>query len=343
MATVDLVSQMVDLRFMARAGYHGHVVKSLSSRRTSDQQRFATGEVFARLARGKDRFLVGLRKILRLVTPPVVFSVIGLLRRPMKKVDSAAKRGTRFLEFPPTMWSDLAGQADGGYSAEAVFEAVVTAAREVKAGRGAFERDGVVFDEIQYYWPVLTGILLAAANSHGQLHVVDFGGSLGTAYFQNQKFLDRLPDICWTVVEQPRFVAVGSTEFATDRLRFAVSLEQAETGRPVDVILCSAVLQYVEASRELLRKFTQTTAKFMVLDRVLIHDGDSDLLTLQIVPDWIYRAAYPCWVFSRSLLLSRLAESWVVVEEIPALETRAVTESGRAIYWTGFVLQRRTE
>ncbi len=333
----------MNLLFQARARYHCHVSKALSSRRASDLRPPATGDILARLARGKDRVLVSFRKILRLLTPPVVYSVIKLLSRFANKVDAKAASGTRFIEFPPTVWTDLARQADGGYSAEAVLQAVVTAAREVKAGRGAYERDGVVFDKVQYYWPVLTGILLAAAKLRGGLHIVDFGGSLGTAYFQNQRFLDLLSDVSWVVVEQPGFVAVGATEFATDRLRFAVSLEAAAARRQVDVILCSGVLQYVQESHELLRQFAQTAAEFMILDRVLIHDGDSDLLTLQIVPDWIYTAAYPCWVFSRSELLTQLAESWVVVEEIPALETRAVTESGRAIYWTGFVLHRRTD
>lgn len=333
---------MVNLGFMASAGYHGHVAKPLSSRLTSELQPSATGEFLPGRARGKSRLLVGLRKILRLLTPPVFFSLVNLVRRHMNKAESEDRRVTRFVEFSPTMWADLARRADGGYSAEVVLQSVVTAAREVKAGRGAYERDGVVFDEIQYYWPALTGILLGAAKSRGEVRIVDFGGSLGTAYFQNQKFLDLLPDISWTVVEQPGLVSVGSTEFATDRLRFAASLEEAASCRPVDVILCSAALQYVQASRELLSQFAQTTAEFLVLDRVLIHDGDSDLLTLQIVPDWIYNASYPCWVFSRSQLLSQLAESWVVVEEIPALETRTVTESGRAIYWTGFVLHKRT-
>lgn len=127
--------------------------------------------------------------------------------------------------------------------------------------------------------------------------------------FRIRNFSTYFPDVSWTVVEQPGLVSVGSTEFATDRLRFAASLEEAVSCRPVDVILCSAVLQYVQASRELLSQFAQTTAEFLVPDRVLIHDGDSDLLTLQIVPDWVYKAAYPCWVFSGSPLLSELAES----------------------------------
>jgi putative methyltransferase (TIGR04325 family) len=224
-----------------------------------------------------------------------------------------------------------------------VVQAVLTAAREVRAGRGAYERDGVVFDEIQYYWPTLAGIMLAAAKFRGEPHLVDFGGSLGTAYFQNKKFLDRLPGVSWTVVEQQGFVSIGAREFATDGLDFATSLDEAASRRPIDVVLCSAVLQYVEASHELLGQFAETSAQFLVLDRVLMHDGDSDLLTLQMVPDWIYEASYPCWVFSRRELLARLDTSWVIIEEIPALETRALTDSGRFIYWTGFVLQRRAD
>lgn len=297
-----------------------------------------------RLAVATDCIVTGLRKLLSLVTPPIVYWIARAINRHVKKPDpQATKSQTRFIEFPSSAWADLVERGGGGYSAEVVVQAVVAAAREVRAGRGIYERDGVVFDRIEYYWPTLAVLMLAAAKFRGELHLVDFGGSLGTAYFQNKRFFDRLPDVCWTVVEQQSFVSIGTREFATDRLDFAISLDEAASRRPIDVILCSAVVQYLEASQELLSQFADTTAQFLILDRVLMHDGDSDVLTLQIVPDWIYKASYPCWVFSRSQLLARLDQAWVIIEEIPALETRALTDSGRMIYWTGFVLQRRAD
>lgn len=304
---------------------------------------FHSGRSPVRLARAKNTLLPGLRKLLSLVTPPIFYRIAKSFSRFVTKADHQAKSETSFLEFPSSAWADLVWRAGGGYSAAAVVQAVVAAAREVRAGRGVYERDGVVFAHAQYYWPTLAGIMLAAVNFRGELHLVDFGGSLGTAYFQNKKFLDRLPDICWTVVEQQSFVSIGAREFATDRLDFVISLDEAASRRPIDVILCSAVLQYLEASQEILSQFAETTAQFLVLDRVLIHDGDSDFLTLQIVPEWIYQASYPCWVFSRRQLLARLDKAWVIIEEIPALETRALTDLGRLIYWTGFLLQRRVD
>jgi putative methyltransferase (TIGR04325 family) len=38
---------------------------------------------------------------------------------------------------------------------------------------------------------------------------LDFGGSLGSSYFQNKKFLDALRLVEWNVVEQENFVATG--------------------------------------------------------------------------------------------------------------------------------------
>jgi len=67
--------------------------------------------------------------------------------------------------------------------------------------------------------------MYAAAKSEGVLKVLDFGGSLGSTYFQNRKFLDSLKDVVWCVVEQKHFVDVGKVDFEDSRLKFYYDIE----------------------------------------------------------------------------------------------------------------------
>ena len=77
----------------------------------------------------------------------------------------------------------------------------------------AFERDGVVFDQPDYNFPLLACLLRVATESGNRLRVLDFGGSLGSTYFQCRPFLGGVSELRWTVVEQPQFVECGRREF----------------------------------------------------------------------------------------------------------------------------------
>ena len=50
----------------------------------------------------------------------------------------------------------------GGYDDGDILERVTRASLAVKEGRSAYERDSVLFDRIEYSWPVLAGLLWAA-------------------------------------------------------------------------------------------------------------------------------------------------------------------------------------
>lgn len=95
-----------------------------------------------------------------------------------------------------------AAQKDStGYDAPEILQKVRSSLLKVKKGEAVYERDSVIFEEIQYSWPLLAGLMYAAAKSGGVLKVLDFGGSLGSSYFQNKKFLDGLKDVVWCIVE----------------------------------------------------------------------------------------------------------------------------------------------
>src|SRR3990167_5203275 len=88
-----------------------------------------------------------------------------------------------------------------GYDSTAILEKVKNSLIKVKNGEAVYERDSVLFNKIEYSWPVLAGLLWAASQSGNKLTVLDFGGSLGSSYFQNRNFLEHV-NLKWYIVEQ---------------------------------------------------------------------------------------------------------------------------------------------
>ena len=106
--------------------------------------------------------------------PPIVLRVASRLR----------KSQGFFGDYPT--WGE-AMRASSGYDAAHILEKVKGALLKVKRGQAIYERDSVLFDRIEYSWPLLTGLLWVASLNENRLSVLDFGGSLGSSYFQNRQ------------------------------------------------------------------------------------------------------------------------------------------------------------
>lgn len=252
----------------------------------------------------------------------------------------AARRtpgGNVFTEFDGT-WAQAVASVRG-YDDATIIDKVAEATRAVERGEAAFERDSVLFEEPEYSWPLLAAILHAAGRD-GRLSVLDFGGALGSTYRQHRRFLEDLPDLRWTVVEQGAFVDVGRREFQTDRLRFASTVAEGADQASPTVVLLGSSLQYMEDPDSVLDELTSTTADTLIIDRTPLWDGPQDVLCIQTVPASIYAASYPMWILSRPGLTTSLADSWSLVAEYESGHRRPRTTKGREFGWDGLVLDR---
>jgi putative methyltransferase (TIGR04325 family) len=231
-------------------------------------------------------------------------------------------------------WAEARLQATG-YGTAKIADAVKEASLRVRDGESVHERDGVNFSTIEYCWPVLSGLLLAASGQNGELRVIDFGGSLGTTYFQNRKYFDELRSVKWGIVEQPSFSKIGRAEFANEELSFHLQFELAcEEVRP-SVIHFGSSLQYVEDPRLLLASAAASGAKHLILDRTPLHAGPRDILTVQTVPESIYEGEYPAWIFSKDLLFHDLSKQWNLLEVFNSVGSRSRTDLGTTFEWEG--------
>ena len=231
-----------------------------------------------------------MRKLIKLLTPPIIHIILNKIK--FSKYGWKGKYKT---------WED-AKRLSSGYDNEVIIKKVRESMMAVKLGLAAYERDSVLFKDAKYNWPLLTALLFSQSKS-GHLSVIDFGGSLGSSYFQNKKYLIHFKNLKWGIVEQPSFVDVGKKEFQSDKLKFYNSVEECNNKINPKTLILSSVLQYLEEPYKHLENLLSYNYETIIIDRtpfVL----ENEYVTIQNVPPHIYKANYPCWFLNQKKLLS---------------------------------------
>ncbi len=236
-----------------------------------------------------------LKSLLTDVFPPIILR--GLLT-------VAGRRNKWTGNYPD--WPS-AVTASAGYNVDSIFHMVHKAASAVRDGKAIWERDSACFNYEEYNWQLLACLMTVAARGGGALHVLDFGGALGSTYMQHRKLLAGLRDCSWSVVEQPHMVTCGKDEFTTDTLGFFFSIQQCFATRPVNVVLFSSVLQYLENPYELLKDVVNLAPTAIIIDRTPLASY-GERITVQHVPKSIYSATYPCRFLDRNRIEAILTD-----------------------------------
>ncbi|NOV29888.1 methyltransferase, TIGR04325 family [Methylomonas sp. ZR1] len=228
-----------------------------------------------------------------------------------------------------------------GYSADDILKRVLDATLTVKCGDALFERDSVLFYNVDFVWPGLSGLMWAAALAGGRLNVLDFGGALGSSYFQHRIILSTLSNVRWNVVEQAHYVEAGRTHIQDDVLRFYYSIDECLAENKPNVILLSSVLQYLESPFDVIKKLPFIGASILIIDRTPFSKLAQDKLLIQRVPPSIYKASYPMWVFSESAFLNKINQDWCSIGNINCPEGTVYSNKGFEFSFQGMLLQRR--
>jgi putative methyltransferase (TIGR04325 family) len=257
----------------------------------------------------------------------------------LRAVRSLSSGGILF-EGDYATWEEAAAQCTG-YDAEHILAKVLEATLKVKRGEAAYERDSVLFDEVHYAWPVTAGLMWAAATHDGRLNVLDFGGSLGSSYFQHRQFLGGLQDVRWSIVEQEHFVNAGKQYVQHEQLRFYQSVDECVKTEKPNVVLLSSVLQYLENPYEILERLSEIGAMLLIIDRSPFWPQNTDGLMIQHVPPKIYPASYPTHIFSEPGFRARMKKRWPSNVEFLSPEGYVDSRAGRFVF-KGFLLTRES-
>jgi putative methyltransferase (TIGR04325 family) len=234
-------------------------------------------------------------------------------------------------------WQEVEKQC-GGYDDNLVFEKVKQATLKVKNGEAAFERDSVTFDKLEFDEKLLSFFKSVAAEKNNTLNVLDFGGSLGSSYFQYRQLFDGAVALKWNVIEQGHFVEFGKKEIKNNELDFFYSVQECLLENKTDVLILSSVLSYIKEPYVLLKELMSLSIKYIVIDRNLFLK-DEDRLTKQIVPSSIYKASYPCWILSENKVLQLLGEKYTVIDELEPYNGLEVDLKDKKAYFKGVILK----
>jgi putative methyltransferase (TIGR04325 family) len=226
-----------------------------------------------------------------------------------------------------------------GYNESTILQKIKEAALKVKTGEAVYERDSVLFEEIEYSWPLLASLMWVATKNNGSLKVLDFGGSLGSSYFQNKKFLDELQLVEWNVVEQENFVTTGRDCFEDQTLQFFYSIDEyiSKKGKP-DILILACTLPYIEKPYQLMSELMNYDIPYIIIDNTFFNYEDRDRITIQKVPPSIYPASYPCWFLSYKKLVTAVGDNKYTIVSEHFNDSRIFLD-GNPIQYRGFLAQ----
>ena len=253
---------------------------------------------------------------------------------PLLRLYRRVAGGVRFSGDYPD-W-ETARRHSTGYDAPEIRDRVLESMNKIKTGQAVFERDSVLLDRPEYPWPVIASLLWIACQKGNRLNIVDFGGSLGSSYFQSRRFLSHLDACRWSVVEQKHFAETGRSQFEDRHLRFYDDLDACISTEKPDAILLSSVLQYLPDPGLFVDELVRKGIEFVIIDRTPFLLSGKDRLTVQKVPSWIYPASYPAWIMSLSAFKRRLNGQYDLIAEYDTADTANIQVS-----FKGFLYRKR--
>jgi putative methyltransferase (TIGR04325 family) len=243
------------------------------------------------------------KSFLRQLTPPILWEAGShIVKRP-------------YVEFegPLLSWPEAAARAAGWN--RATDEIALSAAQKVIDGLAVAERDGIALDSTHHSTTVLAFLAMLAARHHA-VRVIDFGGGLGSNYYQGRTVLSALGlPVSWTVIERPSLAAIGREKFQTEELQFSETIEAVS--KICAGLIFTGSLQYVPDPFDTTSPMLDDI-EIVALDRVLVSNDSEHAVFVQHPPSWHpWRDhSFPVWRFSRGRLMEWFkARGFKIIEE----------------------------
>jgi putative methyltransferase (TIGR04325 family) len=254
---------------------------------------------------------MNIKQFLRALCPPII-------------ADALSSLAGRRISFSGIYldWNTASEHADG-YATENILERATAATKKVISGEAKFDRDGVTFNDNSYPFPVIALLLRAASENNGTLTVLDFGGSLGSSYYQCRHFLEGVEKLRWCVVEQSHFVDAGNRSFSSDKLLFFKDMKTVLANHRPNVVLFSGVLQYLPKPYEVLREAIDSLAEYIIVDRNPFIEANASILSVQRIPKQIVKSSYPAWLFSETEFRRFFSGKYMEIATFEALDGAA--------------------
>lgn len=232
----------------------------------------------------------------------------------INKINSYLKRNIRIVGSY-SRW-DEALKESGSYSNHKIFLKTKKSFLKISKTNELYERDTVIFYDKQINKPMISLLeKLRLKNKTNLLKVLDYGGSIGSTYFQNRKILLNNNNFQWDIIEQKKIVNFANKSIKLKNLRFFKSLDSYLNKNFPDIILFSSVLHYLESPYDLIKKLIRKKIKYFLILKTPFYKNKTEI-KIQLNPKNIYEVNYPIRIFNNKLFLSYFKNSKYKVEKL---------------------------
>ena len=210
----------------------------------------------------------------------------------------------------------LAKKYASGYNAENIIQKVQSATLQVIDGKACYERDSVLFYKKQHHHFLVSCLYRIAMENNGELHVLDFGGALGSSFWQNREILQNVvKHFSWHIVEQENFYKASQTLSYDAPLFFHKTIQEAlNAEKRINVVLLSSVLQYVDEPEKILAQIENID--YVIIDRhPEFLELEQAVFSVQYVKEPIYNASYALKIWGKDELKKILLKKYSLLDE----------------------------
>jgi putative methyltransferase (TIGR04325 family) len=189
-----------------------------------------------------------------------------------------------------------------GYDDNRIFKKTVKSLEAVLSKKAKFERDSFLFYK-ENYDETLLSIFKKIKRKLKKIYLCDFGGSLGSLYFQHKSFF-RPDAIQWNILEQKHFVKYAKNKIKIKNLNFFDNFNFLLKNK-INVVLFSSSLQYLKNPYQVIDKIIKKKIPNIIIHRSPFMQN-TEIIKIQHVPKYIYDASYPIRILNFNKITDKL-------------------------------------
>jgi putative methyltransferase (TIGR04325 family) len=170
---------------------------------------------------------------------------------------------------------------------------IQNALEKINAARQDAQKKGTVLSVTQYRESLLPLVAAIVMNAFEGLKILDFGGGVGSSYYQVLHGLPRTGNFEFHVVEIDALCKVGKEYFTNEPHIFFHSSPPREEGLSFDVVHMGSSLHYCEQWEELLSSLCRYKPRYFLFTDL----PAGDIPTFATVQSY-YTSKIPVWFFN---------------------------------------------
>lgn len=212
----------------------------------------------------------------------------------------------RFLYYrgPYKTW-DEAKKMSHGYNHKVIFNKTKKAALMILKKNYGYERDSKIFYDNNYNKYLVSKINFVKKKT---VNILDYGGSLGSIYFQNKKKINK--EIVWSIIDLKKIVQEGKKNFESRNLKFFYNLKHYKKKMLPDILILSSSLQYLKNWHNILSQLVALKPKYIFILKTSFSEKKQNQIFIQKIPSSIYKSSYPFWGLDLGVILKILSNKY---------------------------------